>query len=133
MTRTLAQAERRQRIDKARWALDRTTAASIEGAARHADRDAVVAEALAFLDETADSAACEAVGGGQLVRGAHRLTARERDVLHLLVAGKTDREIAAALFISRKTASDHVGHILAKLGVPSRSAAAAEAVRHGLV
>jgi predicted ATPase/DNA-binding CsgD family transcriptional regulator len=60
------------------------------------------------------------------------LTARELDVLHQLIAGRTDREIAAHLFISRRTASKHVEAILAKLGVRSRGAAVAEARRRGL-
>jgi DNA-binding CsgD family transcriptional regulator/tetratricopeptide (TPR) repeat protein len=48
------------------------------------------------------------------------LTARELDVLALMAEGRTNREIAAGLFISEKTASVHVSHILAKLGVRSR-------------
>ena len=55
----------------------------------------------------------------------HRLTAREREVLVLLADGATDREIAATLVISPRTASIHVGNILAKLDVPNRGAAAA--------
>ena len=55
----------------------------------------------------------------------HRLTSREREVLALLTDGATDREIAAALVISPRTASIHVGNILAKLDVPNRGAAAA--------
>lgn len=54
----------------------------------------------------------------------HRLTAREREVLELLADGATDREIAATLVISPRTASIHVGNILAKLDVPNRGAAA---------
>jgi DNA-binding CsgD family transcriptional regulator len=54
------------------------------------------------------------------------LTPRELDVLRELVDGCTDREIAARLFISRRTASKHVESILAKLGVRSRGAAVAE-------
>jgi DNA-binding NarL/FixJ family response regulator len=50
-----------------------------------------------------------------------------------LVAGQTDREIADTLFISPRTASKHVGAILAKLGVASRGDAAVFTVRHGLV
>ena len=57
------------------------------------------------------------------------LTPRELDVLRHLSAGRTDREIAEILFISRRTASKHVEAILAKLGVRSRGAAAAEARR----
>ena len=55
----------------------------------------------------------------------HRLTAREREVLALLTDGATDREIAATLVISPRTASIHVGNILAKLDVANRGAAAA--------
>jgi DNA-binding NarL/FixJ family response regulator len=52
------------------------------------------------------------------------LTAREREVLALLAGGKTDREIGQALGIGNKTVGNHVGHILEKLGVASRTAAA---------
>jgi predicted ATPase/DNA-binding CsgD family transcriptional regulator len=60
------------------------------------------------------------------------LTRREREVLLLLAEGRSDREIAAALFISPKTVGLHVSHLLAKLGVPSRAAAVAHAHRHRL-
>ena len=53
-------------------------------------------------------------------------------MLRLLVEGHPDREIAAVLFVSRHTIANHVKGILGKLGVPSRAAAAAWAVRHGL-
>ncbi len=52
------------------------------------------------------------------------LTVREREVLDLVATGRTNREIGAALFISDKTASVHVTHILDKLGVSSRTEAA---------
>jgi non-specific serine/threonine protein kinase len=61
-----------------------------------------------------------------------QLTTREADVLRLVAAGLTDQEIAARLFMSRRTVSKHVEHILAKLDVPSRAGAAAHAVRLGL-
>ncbi|WP_165546688.1 helix-turn-helix transcriptional regulator [Kribbella soli] len=60
------------------------------------------------------------------------LTERERQVLALVAAGRTNREIGATLYMSPKTASVHVTHILEKLGVQSRVQAAAEAVRLGL-
>ena len=60
------------------------------------------------------------------------LTARELEVLQLVAAGRSNREIAAELFISAKTASVHVSNILAKLNVASRGEAAATAYRHGL-
>ena len=61
------------------------------------------------------------------------LSPRELDVLRLIVEGKTDREIAVDLFISHHTVSRHVSHILGKLGVESRTAATAYAVRHHLL
>ncbi|WP_323181704.1 AAA family ATPase [Streptomyces sp. NBC_01408] len=57
------------------------------------------------------------------------LTSRERDVLRLVAAGNTNRQIAGELFISPKTASVHVSNILAKLGVSGRGEAAALAHR----
>jgi DNA-binding CsgD family transcriptional regulator len=61
------------------------------------------------------------------------LSPREREVLRLLVAGRSDREIAERLFISSRTASKHVGNILAKLGVGSRAEAAVRAVQEDLL
>jgi DNA-binding CsgD family transcriptional regulator len=60
------------------------------------------------------------------------LTPREIEVLALLADGMTNREIAGHLFISDKTASAHVSHILSKLSVPNRVAAAATAHRLGV-
>jgi DNA-binding CsgD family transcriptional regulator len=89
-------------------------------------RDEMVATALRPTPIDARGPAPSAVAG----RDA--LTARERTVLRLLAEGRSNREIAEALCVSRRTAAAHVGSILAKLGVPSRAAAAAHAVRHGL-
>jgi DNA-binding CsgD family transcriptional regulator len=55
------------------------------------------------------------------------LTERELEVLRLVAAGRSNREIAGELFISPKTASVHVSNILGKLGVASRGEAAAKA------
>jgi DNA-binding CsgD family transcriptional regulator len=60
------------------------------------------------------------------------LTRREREVLDLICAGQTNAQIAERLFISVKTVHHHVSAVLAKLGVPSRNAAAAEAAQLGL-
>jgi non-specific serine/threonine protein kinase len=57
------------------------------------------------------------------------LTPREQTVLGLVTEGHTDREIADALFVSVRTVRAHVANILAKLGVPTRTAAATWAVR----
>ena len=60
------------------------------------------------------------------------LTDREREVLRLLVEGQTNRQIAAALFISESTASVHVSNIIGKLGVANRVEAATAALRSGI-
>jgi DNA-binding CsgD family transcriptional regulator len=61
------------------------------------------------------------------------LTERELEVLRLVAAGRSNRDIATELFISPKTASVHVSNILAKLGVGSRGEAAAVAYRQHLL
>ncbi len=73
--------------------------------------------------------------GAQTTTRAHPggLTRREREVLELMSAGRTNAEIGGLLFISTKTVDHHVSAVLAKLGTPTRSAAASEAARLGLV
>jgi DNA-binding NarL/FixJ family response regulator len=60
------------------------------------------------------------------------LTGREREVLRLVAAGQANKDIAAELNISERTARTHVSSILTKLGVTSRTQAALWAVREGL-
>jgi DNA-binding CsgD family transcriptional regulator len=69
-------------------------------------------------------------GPGRRASDEFGLTPRERDVLALIAEGRTDRQIAEALFISPRTVAMHVSSILAKLGVPNRGSAAA--IAHGL-
>ena len=59
------------------------------------------------------------------------LTAREAEVLALLAQGRTNREIAARLFISAKTVEHHVSRVLAKLGARTRAEAVAVAAAAG--
>jgi DNA-binding NarL/FixJ family response regulator len=66
-------------------------------------------------------------------RAAGPLSRREGEVLTLLAAGKTNRAIAGALFISQKTVARHVSNIFAKLRLSSRAEATAYAYKHGLV
>jgi ATP/maltotriose-dependent transcriptional regulator MalT len=82
------------------------------GAARDADRTAALLRSLGV-----------ATKGGP--KGVGTLTAREQEVLSLLRHGLSNQEIAARLYVSRKTVSHHVGRILTKLDVPSRAAAVA--------
>jgi ATP/maltotriose-dependent transcriptional regulator MalT len=78
-------------------------------------------------ERRADSAPLPPLTGGPT------LTPRELDVLRLVADGKSNQEIGAILFISPHTAARHVTSILTKLSLDSRAAAAAYAVRRGLV
>ena len=60
------------------------------------------------------------------------LTPREREVLRLVAAGRTDQQIADALFLSPRTVEWHVRNVLGKLGVTNRTQAAARAAHDGL-
>jgi DNA-binding NarL/FixJ family response regulator len=64
--------------------------------------------------------------------GGERLTRREREVLELIAAGRSNKRIAIELGIAEKTVKTHVGHLLAKLGVSDRTQAALLAVHSGL-
>jgi two-component system, NarL family, nitrate/nitrite response regulator NarL len=65
--------------------------------------------------------------------GGIGLTHREREVVHLIAAGLTQREIAARLTISLKTVSAHTEHIFSKLGVHTRAQAVSIAYRDGIL
>lgn len=65
----------------------------------------------------------------QMQRPQEALTARESELLSLLAEGMTNRELGKALFISEATVKTHLGHIYAKLGVDTRSAAVSVALR----
>jgi DNA-binding NarL/FixJ family response regulator len=69
-------------------------------------------------------------GAGGPGAGLDALTAREREVLAQLAAGRSNREIARALQVSEKTVKAHVSAVLAKLGVQDRTQAAVLAVRN---
>ena len=62
----------------------------------------------------------------------HRLTPRELEVLRLLATGKTNKQIAADLFLSERTIDRHVSNILTKIDAPSRAAATAYACKYHL-
>ena len=103
--------------------------AAIAGRAR-VELEAAETEADAAATAAAEAAATEAAGPA--VRNPAEilgLSAREWEVLELVAAGRSNGEIAETLYISPKTASVHVTHILDKLGVSNRVEAATIAVR----
>jgi DNA-binding CsgD family transcriptional regulator len=124
-----------------RGTYDRTaaTARAVLGTERFADAYAAgrklrLEEALAVATlATVPAVPAGVAGKDRPLPAASGLTAREHDVLRLLVEGRSNTEIAHALYIGVRTARAHVASILAKLGVPTRTAAATHAVRHGLI
>lgn len=120
-----------QAAAQARATLGEPAFAAAAKAGRELPRDEVLDLVEAVL------AAAEATGvpttSTEAVDGPSALTLREREVLALLVEGRTNTEIGERLFISHRTAQTHVTNILGKLGVTTRTEAAAHAVRDGLV
>jgi ATP/maltotriose-dependent transcriptional regulator MalT len=103
-------------------------AAGDEDAAREELRTA--RGAFERLGATGDATAVAALLGERTHAGG--LTEREAEVLRLVAAGRSNRDIASELVISEHTVARHVQNIFAKLGVSSRSAATAFAFEHGL-
>jgi DNA-binding NarL/FixJ family response regulator len=85
------------------------------------------------LGAVPDLARAQALSRKVAARPAGGLTARELDVLRLVATGKTNRSIAADLFLSEKTVARHVSNIFTKLGVSTRAAATAYAYEHELL
>ncbi|MDX6630827.1 MAG: hypothetical protein QOH00_3073 [Gaiellales bacterium] len=121
--------------------VDRTAVrALLADAADYAEREgarglANEIEALARrarLDLSSDAATAPSGDEEPTPAESAGLTPREAEVLSLVAEGRTNRQIAATLFISDKTASVHVSRILAKLGATNRSEAAAIARRLGV-
>jgi len=110
---------------------------SLEEAAR--DLRALAATATATVRARPDLARVAQLGGLEAGRsgggtgGSGGLTAREREVLRLVAAGRTNREIAAELVISEHTVARHLQNMFLKLGLSSRAAATAWAYEHGVI
>lgn len=99
---------------------------AVYGALLARDRGRRHRELLRALDEPRPAAPRPAAG-------AHELTPRELEVLRLVAAGETNRDIARRSFVSTSTVKTHVHHILAKLGARSRTRAVARARELGLL
>ncbi len=109
---------------QARVQLEETTYDTVWHAGCLMGQEEAVAAAAEWLNDVART-------GTSPSRGL--FTPRERDVLRLLVEGRSDREIALALDLKYRTVTSHVRNILDKLDVSSRTAAATRAVREGLL
>ena len=96
----------------------------------------LIATGQSLLDPTATKKVMDrmhALANGTARVPGEDLTEREREVLALVTRGYTNKQVAEALYMSEKTARNHVSHILEKLGLSRRSEAAAFAVEHRLV
>jgi ATP/maltotriose-dependent transcriptional regulator MalT len=137
--RPVDRATRQRLTETARLALGSETFAAAEATGQALGFEEAMAAAIA----SAESAAKEsdtAFGPVEVEPDATSpsapfgdLTPREQEILVLVVEGHSDREIADLLSLSHRTVSSHVGHLLAKLGVRTRTAATAVALRERLV
>jgi DNA-binding CsgD family transcriptional regulator len=128
-----ALAEAGQRADAEReWGLAAAAAAELGAAPLQAALDDLGRRARLGPAASSRPGAGPGAGGQGAPDALAGLTSREREVLRVLAAGRSNREIAATLFIAPKTASVHVSNIMAKLGAASRTEAAAIALQAGL-
>jgi two-component system, NarL family, response regulator LiaR len=107
------------------YLLKNVSADELAGAIRaaHAGRPTLAPEAAEVLIKAATEPAAEEEG----------LTSREIEILKLMVAGESNPDIAATLFVSRSTVKFHVSNILMKLGATTRTEAVAIALQRGLL
>jgi predicted ATPase/DNA-binding CsgD family transcriptional regulator len=114
----------------ARAALGAERFTAVHDAGRRLTLEELLAEADAIVTMAEEAAQKPRRRGAGI---ASALTPREREVLNLVADGKTDREVAEILFISRRTVNYHITHILGRLNVHSRQDAVARAHDLGLL
>jgi len=112
-------------IAPARARLSEAAFAAAWAAGRALPLDQAITEALAIAEAVASPPPPEPAAD-------QGLTPREREVLRHVAAGRSNRQIADLLSLSERTVENHVLHILNKLDLPSRTAAAGWAIRQGL-
>jgi DNA-binding CsgD family transcriptional regulator len=119
-------------LEQARKVLGESQIRTAQAVGSRLATESAIAEAKRIAASLSDETAPVKTAGPAAIGVAFALSSRERDVLRLLVEGRTNPEIARTLAISHKTVRNHVTSILSKLGVESRTAAATFAIRHGL-
>jgi non-specific serine/threonine protein kinase len=122
--------EHDQRIDAIRGALGHDAFRTAWEAGQALTVDEMVAEALAW--EPPPGTVPQSRSAEVRTSPAETLSRREREVLRLMAEGLSNQQIADRLFLSRRTATSHASNILGKLGLETRTAAVAWAIRNGL-
>ena len=117
-------------VERARRVLHRSAFEAAWGTGQTLSLAAVLERGLMSMEAAVVQADVTAAAR---TRGGRDLSPRELEVFALVAGGRSDGEIAAELFISKKTASAHVAHIKDKLGAESRVEIAVAAIRLGLV
>jgi non-specific serine/threonine protein kinase len=131
--RPVAQSAFDRIVEDVRAALGEAPFAAAWAAGRTLTPEEAVAEALA-VDGTADASSADEPRPSRMdASTASALTRRELEVLRLVADGRSDREIAAALFIGPATVHTHLANAFGKLEVSSRTAAVASARRLGIL
>ena len=125
-----AQVYREQRHRHATATIHEALAAAHRAAGDHDRADAAAATALAVYDRLGALPDAARMGAGR--RRPCGLTEREAEVLGAVAAGATNREVATSLVISEKTVGRHLANIFTKVGVSTRTAAAAWARENGV-
>jgi predicted ATPase/DNA-binding CsgD family transcriptional regulator len=126
-----APGEHAARVDSIAHVLGASHYRQHHNSGRLLDSAAVLAEAAAWMPP-ASPPDTSVEPGPSLPVGAETLSKRELEVLILMAEGLTNQEIADSLFVSFRTVTTHVTGILGKLGLTSRTAAVAYAIRNGL-
>ncbi|OWV89202.1 LuxR family transcriptional regulator [Rhizobium sp. R635] len=111
----------------------------LHGAAGYVLKDVSTDEIVAAIETVADggtyfsSGVFDALMGERVEEGSDPLTPRERDILGLIVAGRSNREIAEALGITPATAETHRKNLKKKLGIATTAGLIRYALDHGIV
>jgi DNA-binding CsgD family transcriptional regulator len=121
-----------QAVTAARETLGQDAFAAADAAGRALSHAEIVDELLAML-EVGEVAQPPVLGVGQTRQPDSLISPREREVLALVVAGRPNKEIAEALFISPYTVKAHVASLLTKLDADNRAQLAVTAMRRGLL